>query len=198
MQTLLGETSAGRLSEIGRGLDESGYHFRVTRDLDVAKKYLRDRYADDPEARFGLIASSKDRDLPRFGVMNDFQSTKRVQAGPWFAEGEDDPRGRSCRELRTCVTEFGCQGLELDASLLAWGSDLIREGGDWTNRLARGYQRPADVRDPFQLRRNAYRVLLTRGRDGTVVFVPPMRLLDETYAYLLSAGFRELDRFVAT
>ena len=170
----------------------------MTRDLDSAKKYLRDRYADDPEARFGLIASSKDRDLPRFGVMNDFQSTKRVQAGPWFAEGEDDPRGRSCRELRTCVTEFGCQGLELDASLLAWGSDLFREGDQWTNRLARGYQRPADVRDPFQLRRNAYRVLLTRGRDGTVVFVPPMRLLDETYAHLLSAGFRELDRVPQT
>jgi Uncharacterized conserved protein (DUF2075) len=194
VQTLLGEKSAGRLSEIGRRLDQSGYHFRVTRDLDSAKKYLRDRYADDPEARFGLIASSKDWDLPRFGVMNDFQSTKRVQAGPWFAEGEDDARGRSCRELRTCVTEFGCQGLELDASLLAWGSDLFREGDRWTNRLARGYQRPADVRDPFQLRRNAYRVLLTRGRDGTVVFLPPMRLLDETYGYLLSAGFRELDR----
>jgi hypothetical protein len=193
VETLLGEKAAGRLSEIGRGLDQSGYHFRVTRDFDSAKQYLRDRYADDPEARFGLIASSKDRDLTRFGVMNDFQSTKRVQAGPWFAEGDDDARGRSCRELRTCVTEFGCQGLELDASLLAWGSDLFREGGHWTNRLARGYQRPADVRDPFQLRRNAYRVLLTRGRDGTVVFVPPMRLLDETYAYLVDAGFCELD-----
>ena len=193
VQTLLGEVPAGRLKEIGRTLDEGGYHFRITRDLDTAKRYLRERYADDPDARYGLIASSKDRELTRFGVMNDFQSTKRVQNGPWFAEGDDDPRSRSCRELRTCVTEFGCQGLELDASLLAWGSDLIREDGIWTNRLARGYQRPADVRDPFRLRRNAYRVLLTRGRDATVVFVPPMRLLDETYAYLVASGFRELD-----
>jgi DUF2075 family protein len=124
--------------------------------------------------------------------MNDFQSTKRVQNGPWFAEGDDDPRSRSCRELRACVTEFGCQGLELDASLLAWGSDLIREDGTWTNRLARGYQRGVEVHDAFKLRRNAYRVLLTRGRDATVVFVPPMKLLDETYAYLLESGFREL------
>lgn len=189
---LLGE-AAGDMKEIGRSLDESGYHFRITRDLEAAKRYLRDRYLEDPNARFGLIASSKDRDLPRFGVMNDFQSTKRVQNGPWFAEGDDDPRSRSCRELRACVTEFGCQGLELDASLLAWGSDLIRKEGVWSNRLARGYQRPADVRDPFRLRRNAYRVLLTRGRDATVVFVPPMRLLDETYAYLVDAGFRDLD-----
>lgn len=190
---LLGERPSGDLAGLGAALDLAGYHFRITRDLEVAKRYLRERYAEDPEARFGLVASSKDRDLPRFGVFNDFQSTKRVQYGPWFAEGEDDPRGRSCRELRTCVTEFGCQGLELDASLLAWGSDLIREDGQWTNRLARGYQRPADVRDPFRLRRNAYRVLLTRGRDAIIVFVPPMRLLDETYAYLRGAGFRDLD-----
>ncbi len=193
VQMLLGEVSSERLKETGRSLDGSGYHFRITRDLDAAKRYLRDRYVGDRDARYGLIASSKDRDLTRFGVMNDFQSTKRVQNGPWFAEGDDDPRSRSCRELRACVTEFGCQGLELDASLLAWGSDFIREGGTWTNRLARGYQRPADVRDPFQLRRNAYRVLLTRGRDATVVFVPPMRLLDETLGYLVDAGFRELD-----
>lgn len=190
---LLGEAPADGLQEIGRRLDVGGYHFRITRDLDAGKRYLRERYASDPDARYGLIASSKDRDLVRFGVMNDFQSTKRVQNGPWFAEGEDDPRGRSCRELRACVTEFGCQGLELDASLLAWGSDLIRAEGRWTNQHARSYQRPNDVRDPLQLRRNAYRVLLTRGRDATVVFVPRMRLLDDTFEFLREAGFRELD-----
>ena len=165
----------------------------MTRDLAVGKRYLRDRYAPDPEARYGLVASSKDRDLVRFGVPNDFQSTKRLQNGPWFAEGDNDPRGRSCRELRDCVTEFGCQGLELDACLLAWGTDLIREHNDWTNRLARGYQRPGDVRDPLRLRRNSYRVLLTRGRDATVAFVPPMPVLDETYEFLVQCGFRELN-----
>lgn len=194
VRILLGEAPQGGLGEIGDRLDASGYHFRVTRDLEEAKRYLRYRYADDPQARYGLTASSKDRDLQSFGIPNDFQSTKRVQYGAWFAEGDDDLRRRSCRELRTCVTEFGCQGLELDAALLAWGSDFIREGGTWTNRLARGYQQPADVRDPFQLRLNAYRVLLTRGRDATVVFVPPMPRMDETYEYLVDAGFRRIDR----
>jgi len=46
------------------------------------------------------------------------------------------------------------------------------------------------VRDPFQLRVNAYRVLLTRGRDACVVFVPPLAELDETYGYFVEAGFR--------
>jgi hypothetical protein len=196
VKELLDDESTSTLRPRGEQLNESGYHFRVTRDLGQAKQYLRRRYADDPDARFGIVASARDRDLPRFDVPNDYQSTKRVQNGPWFAEGEDDPRGRSCRELRTCVTEFGCQGLELDATLLAWGSDFVRLDGRWSNAEARRYQSPKDVHDPVQLRRNAYRVLLTRGRDATIVFVPAMRLLDETYAHLLASGFRELDERV--
>ena len=192
VQALLDEAPNASLPELGARLNADGYHFRVTRDLEAARAYLRSRYAADPDARFGIIASSKDRDLPRFGIFNDFQSTKRVQHGPWFAEGDDDPRGRSCRGLRDCVTEFGCQGLELDAALLGWGTDLVRVRGKWSNANARGYQSPAAVRDPYQLRLNAYRVLLTRGRDATIVFVPPLSMLDETYERLRWAGFREL------
>ena len=95
-----------------------------------------------------------------------------------------------CRRLDTCVTEFGAQGLELDATLLAWGTDLILWGGRWTNEQARGYLKRVKVHDPFQLRVNAYRVLLTRGRDVCVVFVPPIPAMDETFAYLADAGFQ--------
>ncbi len=67
------------------------------------------------------------------------------------------------------------------------------EGGMWTNRLARKYQSPSTIHDAMQLRVNSYRVLLTRGRDASVVFVPPMPILDETYEYLVAAGFKPLD-----
>ncbi len=193
VQALLEEPHDQEPAAVARRLDAGGYHLRITRDLGEAKAYLRERYAGDPEARFGLIASSKDSLLPRFGIPNDFQSTKRVRYGPWFADGEDSPSARSCRELRECVTEFGCQGLELDAVLLAWGNDLIRKNGRWSNAFARGYQSAARVRDPYQLRLNSYRVLLTRGRDATVVFVPPTKVLDETFDYLVQNGFRRLD-----
>lgn len=174
-------------------LAESGYHLRITRRLEDAKTYLRCRYVGDPDARFGIVASSRDKDLPRFGVHNDWGATKNVRKGPWFAEGQDDPQGRSCRAMNDCVTEFGCQGLELDAALVAWGSDFMLEGGMWTNRLARKYQSPSTIHDAMQLRVNSYRVLLTRGRDASVVFVPPMPILDETYEYLVAAGFKPLD-----
>jgi hypothetical protein len=89
------------------------------------------------------------------------------------------------------MTEFGAQGLELDAALLAWGTDFVREDERWSIANARRYKPAgnAKVRDPYQLRVNAYRVLLTRGRDCTIVYVPALSSLDETYEYLVSAGF---------
>lgn len=189
---LLSIRAASELATLAQQLDMESYHLRLTRDIAVAKQYLIDRYANNPDARFGVIASSRDKDLPRFGVSNDWNATKNVRKGPWFCDGDDEPFGRSCRSLRECVTEFGCQGLELDASLVAWGTDFILEGGRWTNQHARRYQTPHLIRDAFQLRRNAYRVLLTRGRDATVVFVPPIPALDETHRWLLDAGFTEL------
>jgi hypothetical protein len=189
---LLDAKPVAELNPLAARLESEGFCLRLTRSLDTAKDYLRERYADDRRARFGLVASSKDRDLLAFGVANDFQSTKRVRIGPWYGDDEDNYSGRSCRRLDTCVTEFGAQGLELDASLLAWGSDLVLTQGRWSNANARGYMKAASVRDAFQLRVNAYRVLLTRGRDGCIVFVPPLATLDETFRFLVEAGFQVL------
>ena len=180
------------IDELARRADQlnrEGLHLRVTRDLAVAKAYLRERYEADPQARFGLIASSKDKSLPHYGVMNDFQSTKRVKFGPWYGDAEHAYGSQSCRLLETCVTEFGAQGLELDAALLAWGTDLRRLSGRWDNSLSGKYKKGSLVKDAFQLRVNAYRVLLTRGRDATIVFVPPIAEMDETFEHLKGTGF---------
>lgn len=188
---LLAGGAPDELAPIAARLERDGYHLRLTRDLDVAKRYLRDRYAEHRAARFGIVASSRDKDLPAFGIPNDFHATKNVRMGPWYGDDEDAYGSRSCRRLERCVTEFGAQGLELDAALLAWGTDLVRLNERWSNARARGYKRGAHVRDAFQLRVNAYRVLLTRGRDATVVYVPRLPALDETYAYLAAAGLGE-------
>ncbi len=191
VSTLLEEGAADRCATLANHLEEQGYHLRISRDLDEAKGYLRERYAENRLARFGLIASAKDKELERWNVPNDWNSTKRLKFGPWYSDDESDGQ-HSCRHLESCVTEFGAQGLELDAALLAWGTDLVRTNSQWSNAMARGYQKKGRVKDPFQLRINAYRVLLTRGRDVTTVFVPPVGVLDETYRFLLSAGFRPL------
>jgi hypothetical protein len=189
---LLAAAPREQLTPVAERLERDGFHWRITRSLETAKDYLRERYADDRDARFGLVASSKDRTLEQWGVPNDYQATKRVKLGPWYGDPADDYKGLSCRHLDVCVTEFGAQGLELDATLLAWGTDLVLNEGTWSNANARGYKKGAKVKDPRQLRINAYRVLFTRGRDACVVFVPPLAELDETFAYLVGAGFRRL------
>lgn len=166
------------------------FHLRMTRSLDVAKAYLRERYAEHRLARFGLVASSRDKDLIHFGVRNDFNWTKNLKVGPWYVDGDGSPV--SCRQLEEVVTEFAAQGLELDAALLCWGSDFVRERGRWSIEGARRYKKGSQVRNPHTLRQNAYRVLLTRGRDGTVIFVPPIDKLDETWTYLGECGVMEL------
>jgi len=115
-----------------------------------------------------------------------------MNLGPWYGEGDDDHR--SCRRLSQCVTDFGAQGLELDGVLLAWEEGAGAEGapGAWSNARAKRHARSAHVRDPFQLRVNAYRVLLTRGRDGAVIFVPPLPELDATAARLQGHGVKVL------
>ena len=94
---------------------------------------------------------------------NTWNSTRRLQLGPWY--GEDDDDRRSCRQLEQCVTEVQAQGLERDAGLLGWGTDFLRSGKRWSDDLARRYQQPGRIRDAYHLRVNAYRVLLPRGRE---------------------------------
>ena len=184
-----GDPAYGR--ELAARLETDGYHLRMTRDLSSATDYLHERYAEAPDARYGLLASSRDKSLAEWGVPNDWHSTQRLNLGPWYGEGDDDQR--SCRRLIQCVTEFGAQGLELDGVLLAWGTDLLWDGDTWSNDRAKRHARSAHVRDPFQLRVNAYRVLLTRGRDGAVIFVPPMAELDATAARLQAFGVKVLN-----
>jgi DUF2075 family protein len=91
--------------------------------------------------------------------------------------------------MQDAITEFSAQGLELDHTLLVWGGDFILNGGKWDSSAAKKYLKKSAVKDPLQLRRNAYRVLLTRGKEGVLICLPEsLKEMDETYAFLVSAG----------
>lgn len=185
---LLNGLPSDQLHLLADELHDGGHRFLLTRELEAARSYMRERYADARFARYGLVASSKDKWLPRFGVDNTFQTTKQLRVGPWYNADPSDER--SCCQLETVATEFSSQGLELDCALLAWGSDLLWAGVDWSIEFA-GKNRPP-LMDPLTVRKNVYRVLLTRGRDGTVVFVPPDARMEGTVARLAAAGMRLL------
>ncbi|TBR20694.1 DUF2075 domain-containing protein [bacterium] len=191
VEGLLEGAPSSELKELATQLSVAGHRFLVTRSLELAKQYVRDRYLENADARYGLVASAKDKLLENCGVPNSFQDTKLLKVGPWFSDGEDS--ALSCRRLDKVVTEFQVQGLELDCAVLAWGSDFIWNGSRWSNDLARGYKDKNAVKDPFKLRLNSYRVLLTRGRDGTVIFVPEDARLDATHQRLLECGMIGLE-----
>jgi hypothetical protein len=185
---LRGDAASAR--PIADEVHAGGFRFLISDDLAAAKEYLRERYAEAPLARFGLLASSKDKQLPEHGIDNTFQTTKRLRVADWF--NAEPARATSCCQLGDVGTEFAVQGLELDMALLAWGSDLLRNGETWSIAGSRGTK--GKLRDPMALRQNVYRVLLTRGRDGTVVFLPPTPEFAATRAFLVACGFRSLDR----
>lgn len=182
---------AGQISEAARlahKIQAQMFPMYLTRDLDDAKHYLEDRYDGDLQARYGIIASSKSHKLlAQYGVHSDFMATKNVRIAKWFNEPKGNPR--SCCELKDVVTEFGCQGLELDFPLIAWSDDMKWSDKSW---VFTKFRAKYELEDPEQIRRNAYRVLLTRGRDGFVIFVPPHSSMDETEHALLASGIEVL------
>ena len=86
--------------------------------------------------------------------------------------------------------QFGCQSLELDLPILSWGPDLYWDGSGWSAKVGR----PRYVKNPQRLRLNAYRVLLTRGREGVTIFVPPepSAVMDPCFEALRVGGFETL------
>jgi hypothetical protein len=174
-------------AQLGARLRESEFSIRLTRDLAEAKRYLAERYAEEPNALYGMLASSHAKNLTALGIGNDFQSTKRVKIHHWFNAPSDDPL--SACALDQPATEFMCQGLELDMPLVCWGSDLVWSGSGW---VTKAIKRRIPLLDPDQIVRNTYRVLMTRGRDGLVLFVPPGSAYDDTADALERAGVDSL------
>ncbi|MGH7845047.1 MAG: DNA/RNA helicase domain-containing protein [Candidatus Binatia bacterium] len=151
------------------------YPIAVTRDLNLAKQWIRAR-ARGTE-RFGLVASSKAQRLKPHAV------DIRVDVNPvhWFLNGKEDTR--SSYYLEDAATEFQVQGLELDWACVTWDGDLRFNGSSWNFHDFRG-DRWVNIASTENQRylRNAYRVLLTRARQGMVIFVPPGDPSDPTRA----------------
>ena len=111
----------------------------------------------------------------------------------WFLHRWPDIR--SADALETAATEFSIQGLELDHVGVCWDLDLVQRGGTWLARQFRGTAWTTLHRaDAVSNRRNAYRVLLTRARRSTVIWVPHGEGRDPTRApadYDATAAFLE-------
>ena len=170
----------------------------VTRDLATAKAWLKDRRRGARSV--GLLVSSGAVRLVAEGVPPAPRSNELDAIGHWFLKPYTDFRSSGALEIP--MSEFGCQGLEIDYAGLCWGGDLIWTQAGWTPRQMRApnWQVLRDA-DKQRFRLNGYRVLLTRARAGLVIYVPagdaddPTRSPEEFDAVasaLAAAGCEEL------
>jgi hypothetical protein len=157
----------------------SGVPFLLTRSLPAARDALR-RLARGTR-RAGLVCSAGARRLVADGIWPNFPHLDAAVIANWFLRSWPDVRASDALELP--ATQFACQGLELDHVGLCWGNDLIRRDGrsEWVARSLAGtrWQEPrGEAAIAFQI--NTYRVLLTRARYETVIWVPSGDAADVT------------------
>lgn len=160
--------------------DRREFPLHFTRDLEVAKAWLRARSEPGNGQRAGLIATSEDQRLRAYGLERSSAFRLDYSFEKWFLMQPADVR--SSHALEVAASEFECQGLELDWVGLCWGSDLTPSNpGGWEYRKFRGsawHQVRGDSERTYV--RNRYRVLLTRARLGMVIWIPPGKAGDPT------------------
>lgn len=170
------------------------YPITITRDITKAKAWLKEKARGSE--RYGVIASSGSTRLKPFGIWTQC----KIEAKNWFLNGKEDIR--SSYFLEDAATEFDIQGLELDWALVAWDADFrfVQGTFQYYNFVGTKWNK-INKKENISYRKNAYRVLLTRARQGMVIFIPNGEdsdrsrgkcFYDGTYDYLKSIGINEL------
>lgn len=170
------------------------YPIVITRNLNKAKAWVRDHCQGT--TRYGLLASSGALRLKPEGIF----VKNEISVANWFLNGKDDVR--SSYMLEDVVTEFDIQGLELDYSIVAWDADYRYVNGEWTyNNFVGNHWNNVNSEEKRLYLKNAYRVLLTRARQGMAIFIPAGSDDDQTrkrewydgiYEYLKEIGITQL------
>ena len=170
------------------------YPILLTRDLAKAKQWVKD--VSLGTERYGIIASSGAKRLRADGVI----VPKDIEVEKWFLNGKDDVNSSYFMEV--AVSEFKIQGLEIDYAVVAWEGDFRFVDGDFTyNNFSGSSWSKVNKKIDQDYLKNSYRVLLTRSRQGFIIYVPKgsdedatrsPAFYDETYAYLKSIGIVEI------
>lgn len=168
------------------------YPIVLTRDLNKAKQWLKEKARGSE--RYGIVVSSQAQRLKPLAI--DVKSP--INPINWFLEGKEDVR--SSYYLEDVATEFHIQGLEIDWACVTWDGDLRYSETGWKTYSFVGTKWHNILNEERKkYLKNAYRVLLTRARQGMVIVVPegnaddPTRsslFYDQTFRFLSSLGIK--------
>ncbi|MDD3465849.1 MAG: DUF2075 domain-containing protein [Campylobacterales bacterium] len=173
---------------------KNDYPLFITRDFVAAKQWLVEKSRGSE--RFGLIASSGAKRLRPCGV--DVKNEIAVEY--WFLNDKEDVRA-SCF-LEDVATEFDIQGLEIDWACMGWGENFYFDENGWNYQSFKGTKfQNINSETERKYLKNSYRVLLTRARQGMVIYIPEgdnvdctrnRKYYDGTFEYLKSVGMRAI------
>ena len=173
---------------------KKSYLVLITRKFDVAKNWVKKK-ARGTE-RYGLLASSEGKRLRAEGIW----VPSEINHVGWFLNEKDNVD--SSYYLEVAASEFKVQGLEIDYAVLAWDTDLRYTSNGFEYFKFRGTKwNHVNQEQRQHYLKNAYRVLMTRARQGLIIYIPegdeedPSRLTEYyegTYQYLKHVGIKEI------
>jgi hypothetical protein len=173
---------------------KKSYLVLITRKFDVAKNWVKKK-ARGTE-RYGLLASSEGKRLRAEGIW----VPSEINHVGWFLNEKDNVD--SSYYLEVAASEFKVQGLEIDYAVLAWDADLRYTSNGFEYFKFRGTKwNHVNQEQRQHYLKNAYRVLMTRARQGLIIYIPegdeedPSRLTkyyEGTYQYLKHVGIKEI------
>lgn len=177
------------------------YPVFITRNLELAKQWLNSQVKGSE--RIGLLISSGAKRIRASGV--DSENSLRSDSDSnkisnWFLSNKNDVR--SSYYLEIAATEFVIQGLEIDWACISWDANFYFNLNSWKCQKFLG-NKWQNINKDTEKRylKNAYRVLLTRARQGMIIFIPrgsdydktrPHEFYDNTYNYLKELGIKEI------
>jgi hypothetical protein len=177
------------------------YPIMLTRSLACTRRWLRDQARG--YRRCGLVATSRARRLRADGLGVELIATDGADIAHWYLNARDDIRSSYALEVTT--NQYTSQGLELDFVGVCWGGDFLRAeaAGQWVFRTLSGNKwHTVSSSKNRDFIKNSYRVLLTRAREGLVIWVPEgdkndstrdPKQLDATAEFLIQCGACFLD-----
>ena len=173
---------------------QADYPIYMTRNLNTAKRWIKQKAKGSQ--RYGLVASSGAKRLRQYGIW----VQNKIDPPVWFLNNKEDIR--SSYFLEETATEFDIQGLELDWTIVCWDANLRIENNELAFYNLKGTKWNKILKEENQLYlKNAYRVLLTRARQGFIIFVPygdaddptmSPTFYDSIHTYLHSIGIQEI------
>ncbi|MFB3167434.1 DNA/RNA helicase domain-containing protein [Neobacillus sp. 179-C4.2 HS] len=169
-------------------LKQDRFTLYVSRDLERIKAFILERYQGQ-EKQIGFVTSSR----REYGIRQPYPFVKGLPVGsryttkPYVSYYNHEESDYFSSKLQFAASEFETQGLELDLAVVCWGYDLTWNGGEWLDHF-----KDRNLIDPKRIRLNSYRVLLTRGRDGMIIYLPDIPHFELTYSLFKEIGVEEL------